>query len=497
MGDQDRPGPSSIQAAPGLGRAAVPPSGRRPRRSGVVTYQVRVVLENTDPPLWRGLELASDLFLDQVHDIIQVAFGWTDSHLHRFASGPDRFGADTEHYLCAFDVDEGDTGIAEGHVRLDEVLGEPGDQLFCSYGDGEGWWNVLVLDGVVAPAPGSGWAICTGGDRPGPAEDCGGAHIYQLVEDAVGRGTARQTEAAAELAEIFGIDVEIGLLAGAAFDRDQVNGAFSLDWGPAVRPAGSDRPRALDLSVLPPPVADVLDLVRTSGERRMLRRLIDTTDLDSPVLIDAARAAQMVRPYAWLLDRVGDAGIKLTAAGYLPPAHVAAAVAELGLGDEWIGAGNRESQTLPVLDLRETAQYVGLVRKYLGKLQITSRGQALRSDPVALWRRLAESLPAARDDCERQAGVLLLVMVAAGVTADCYEEIAGLLTAIGWQTSYGEPLTSSAARHATWTTGAVLRRIGAFTVGSGADSSDRSPTKEGVAFARAALMTWPPDRRRA
>jgi hypothetical protein len=76
----------------------------------------------------------------------------------------------------------------------------------------------------------------------------------------------------------------------------------------------------------------------------VLRRLIDSADLDSPVLIDAATAAWMVRPYASLLNRVGEAGIKLTAAGYLPPAHVAAAVAELALGDEWIGAGNRENQ---------------------------------------------------------------------------------------------------------------------------------------------------------
>jgi hypothetical protein len=35
--------------------------------------------------LWRRLELASGLFLDEVHEILQVAFGWTDSHLHQFA----------------------------------------------------------------------------------------------------------------------------------------------------------------------------------------------------------------------------------------------------------------------------------------------------------------------------------------------------------------------------------------------------------------------------
>jgi len=43
----------------------------------------------------------------------------------------------------------------------------------------------------------------------------------------------------------------------------------------------------------------------------------------------------------------------------------------------------------------------------------------------------------------------------------------------------------------------VLRRVGAFAVGSGACAQDPALAKEGAAFARAALLTWPPDRRRA
>jgi hypothetical protein len=457
----------------------------------VVTYRVRIDLVGTDPALWRRLELASDLFLDQVHDIIQVAFGWTDSHLHRFASGPDRFGALTEHFLCPFDVDEGDTGIPEGHVRLDEVVAEPGDQLFYSYDYGDDWQHVIVLEAVLpATAQGSGLAVCVGGRRRGPAEDCGGAHIYELVEAVTDPGNARAGDAAAELAEIFGSDIDIEALVGTDYSPDEINGALDLDWGVARRPSASARPRPLDLSVLPPPIADLLDAVRTSQERRILRRLIDGADLEAPVLVEAAVAAAMVRPYSWLLDRVGDAGIKLTAAAYLPPADVEAAVSELGLGKEWIGKGNRESQTLPVLDLRETAQRAGLLRKYSGRLQLSPRGRAARADPAALWWRLAESLPAAKDECERQAGLLLLLMLAAGEGADWAEMTAGLLTTIGWRTGYGEPLTSSGVFHAAWSTRSVLRRIGAFDSETGSYRADE-PSREGVVFARAALLTWP------
>jgi hypothetical protein len=56
----------------------------------------------------------------------------------------------------------------------------------------------------------------------------------------------------------------------------------------------------------------------------------------------------------------------------------------------------------------------------------------------------------------------------------------------------GTPLTDSTASYVAWDTAAVLRRIGALTD----DSTLRErPTPDGVAFARAALTTWPGDSR--
>src|SRR5262245_23227896 len=94
-----------------------PPSRRRPRRTDLVTLRVRIDLVGTDPPVWRRLELASDLFLDDMHEIIQAAFGWTDSHLHGFGCGPTYYSPETEYYLCPFSVGEGDEGVPEEQVR--------------------------------------------------------------------------------------------------------------------------------------------------------------------------------------------------------------------------------------------------------------------------------------------------------------------------------------------------------------------------------------------
>jgi hypothetical protein len=199
----------------------------------------------------------------------------------------------------------------------------------------------------------------------------------------------------------------------------------------------------------------------------------------------------MVHPYTWLLDRVGTDGITLTGAGYLPPVHVEAASTELGLAPEWIGKGNRESQTLPVLHLRESAQRARLLRKHRGKLLLTARARTLRAEPVALWWHLAATTPPrSTDPCETQAGLILLIAIAAQATTDLNTTIAELLDAIGWTTTDGMPLTGSMAAHAAWDTKAVLRRIGAIAATPDIDRRD-GPTPDGITFVRAALTTWP------
>ena len=42
------------------------------------------------PPIWRRIQVA-DCTLDVLHQIVQTAMGWTNSHLHLFEDGEDRF----------------------------------------------------------------------------------------------------------------------------------------------------------------------------------------------------------------------------------------------------------------------------------------------------------------------------------------------------------------------------------------------------------------------
>jgi Plasmid pRiA4b ORF-3-like protein len=84
------------------------PSLRKPRRREPALLRVRVDLEHAKPPIWRRLDVRSDIGLDVFHQVLQRAFDWTDSHLHRFALGGSSFDQNTELFLCQYDVEEGE-----------------------------------------------------------------------------------------------------------------------------------------------------------------------------------------------------------------------------------------------------------------------------------------------------------------------------------------------------------------------------------------------------
>jgi hypothetical protein len=58
--------------------------GSMPGPEMLCVYQFRVVLLGISPMIWRRLLLRSDQSIADLHYTIQIAMGWSDSHLHRF-----------------------------------------------------------------------------------------------------------------------------------------------------------------------------------------------------------------------------------------------------------------------------------------------------------------------------------------------------------------------------------------------------------------------------
>src|SRR5262245_49755133 len=50
-------------------------------------YQIKVTLRDFKPFVWRRIQVRSDATLGELHAIIQMAIGWSNSHLHHFIVG--------------------------------------------------------------------------------------------------------------------------------------------------------------------------------------------------------------------------------------------------------------------------------------------------------------------------------------------------------------------------------------------------------------------------
>lgn len=168
-----------IPLHPGIGDQAPAPSGPpSPVPAAGAVYQLEVTLAETKPPIWRRVLVDGASTLDQVHEVVQAAFGWWNYHLHEFEVGDERYGVPDPDYDPAYDF--GPPTIDERQVRLDSVAGE-GSKLDYTYDFGDNWRHDIVVEKVLAADAAAPVTVpaCVDGRRACPPEDCGGAWGYE------------------------------------------------------------------------------------------------------------------------------------------------------------------------------------------------------------------------------------------------------------------------------------------------------------------------------
>lgn len=141
--------------------------------------QIKVTLEWIKPPVWRRLLVPAGLTLAQLHDVLQAAMPWEDSHLHEFQIGRSHYGAPMP--SMGF---PGEPAIKnERRVHVWQVLGGPGAKAKYIYDFGDGWEHTIRVEKVLAAEPGETYPVCVAGKRRCPPEDCGGIPgFYNLLE---------------------------------------------------------------------------------------------------------------------------------------------------------------------------------------------------------------------------------------------------------------------------------------------------------------------------
>ena len=101
-------------------------------------YQIKVTLAGSKPPIWRRIQVRGDITLGKLHDILQVAMGWEDYHLHQFSVGRTYYGV--PHPDFGFEVRD------ERRVKLNQIAPGEGFKFVYEYDFGDGWEHILLVE---------------------------------------------------------------------------------------------------------------------------------------------------------------------------------------------------------------------------------------------------------------------------------------------------------------------------------------------------------------
>ena len=141
-----------------------------------MTYPVarlRISLDDTEPEIWRVVEMPITGSLRTLHDVIQAAMDWQDCHLWQFEAGDRRYGVPDPHWP------DRDLAAAK-NVGLPALIDRGIRQFTYTYDMGYDWRHTFVIESVVPGEPATSYPRLVAGERHGPPEDVGGFSGFEM-----------------------------------------------------------------------------------------------------------------------------------------------------------------------------------------------------------------------------------------------------------------------------------------------------------------------------
>jgi len=140
-------------------------------------YQLKITLKDSKPPVWRRILVPGKLSLFKLHQVLQSAMGWTDSHLHQFTIHGDSYSIPSEDDLEPV-IDE------RRHVLWKTV---PIEKMVFTYeyDFGDSWLHQIEVEEIKQPDAKFKHSVCLEGARACPPEDIGGVWGYAMFLKAI------------------------------------------------------------------------------------------------------------------------------------------------------------------------------------------------------------------------------------------------------------------------------------------------------------------------
>jgi Plasmid pRiA4b ORF-3-like protein len=343
-------------------------------------------MSEVEPTVVRVLDVPAGVLLPELHDLLQVAIGWTDSHLHQFVAGDARYGMpDTD----ALDDERDETGVA--------LRGLPAPFTYL-YDFGDGWEHVVEVIGVGDDRPG-----VVAGEGACPPEDVGGPLGYADFQKVLANrrdpehdhmkawsGTwssgfdlatadllVQQSAGAVPAPVRFVLTLAadgVKLTPGGRLPRALVRQVQEHypSWDPLGRPASIEE----DL----PPLSALHDLLRESGLLRLRKGILAPTRNAREDLEVIRRLRSWFGPlYGYESMLTTDALALVAAEGPNRPQDLAGRLLDL-LGDRWV-----TSQGQPLDEARVRSDLYRLQSVLVGLDLIETPGETWAAGPSARW----------------------------------------------------------------------------------------------------------------
>lgn len=142
-------------------------------------FQFKVTLNEIKPSIWRRILVPETYTFWNLHVAIQDSMGWLDYHLHEFEIVNPSTGEKEHIGIPPEDYFEDDPEVFPGWKKNIRAYFTPDNaQAAYRYDFGDNWQHEVVLEKIEPRAAGVSYPVCTGGERSGPPEDCGGTHGY-------------------------------------------------------------------------------------------------------------------------------------------------------------------------------------------------------------------------------------------------------------------------------------------------------------------------------
>lgn len=171
-------------------------------------YQLHISLLEIEPVVWRRIQVPAHVSLRKLHDVFQAAMGWTNSHLHEFIVGTERFGRTEPRAEPPPEL------RSDRATTLERVAPGVGCELTYNYDFGDDWDHRVLVESITTAGVAAHRALCLDGARACPPEDCGGPHGYANLLAALGDPTHEEHSDMTDW---------IGEFDPEAFDLDVVN----------------------------------------------------------------------------------------------------------------------------------------------------------------------------------------------------------------------------------------------------------------------------------